>query len=195
MNMLKSGATFALGLMALGSVNAQKVKLLEGDLSAVKNEKTINTEFSYENMKVGKFDKESEYVDKKKEEYNKKEAGRGDKWATQWVDDREQRFEPQFNELFEKTSGMTITPKAKYTIIYKTTFTEPGFNIAVMRKNATIDGEAWVVETANKSKVIAKISVSKAPGRMFGGYDFDTGERITEAYATAGRGVARLIVK
>lgn len=195
MNMLKSGAILALGLMATGAVNAQKVKLIEGDLSAVKNEKTINTEFAYDNMKVGKFDKESEYVEKKKEEYNKKEAGRGDTWAVRWVDDREEKFEPQFNELFEKTSGMTITPKAKYTIIYKTTFTEPGFNIAVMRKNATIDGEAWIVETANKSKVIAKISVSKAPGRMFGGYDFDTGERITEAYATAGRGVARLIVK
>ena len=195
MKLLKSGTVLVLGLMATSAGFAQKVKLLEGDLSAVKNEKSINTEFAYDNMKVGKFDNEADFVTKKKEEYNKKEAGKGDTWATRWVDDREEKFEPQFNELFEKTSGMSITPKAKYTLIYKTTFTEPGYNIGVMRKNATIDGEAWIVETANKNKVIAKISVTKAPGRMFGGFDFDTGERITEAYATAGRGVAKLIVK
>lgn len=195
MKLYKVGALFALGLMVAGTAVAQKVKLIEGDLSALKNEKQINTEFSYDKMKVGKFDDEAEYVAKKKEEYNKKEAGRGDTWATRWVDDREEKFEPQFNELFEKTSMMTITPKAKYTLIYKTTFTEPGFNIGVMRKNAVIDGEAWIVETADKNKVIAKISVAKAPGRMFGGFDFDTGERIQEAYAMAGRAVAKMIVK
>jgi hypothetical protein len=195
MKLLKSGALVALGLMTVGVVTAQKVKLLEGDLSAVKNEKSINTEFAYDNMKVGKFNDEAEYVSKKKEEYNKKEAGKGDTWAVRWVDDREEKFEPQFNELFEKTSAMSISPKSKYTLIYKTTFTEPGFNIGVMRKNATIDGEAWIVETANKNKVIAKIGVTKAPGRMFGGFDFDTGERITEAYAMAGRALAKFIVK
>ncbi|MHA4846559.1 hypothetical protein ACX0G7_20455 [Flavitalea antarctica] len=195
MKFLKGGALFALGLMAMTSAIGQKVKLIEGDLSAVKNEKSINTEFTYDKMKVGKFDDEAEYVSKKKEEYNKKEPGRGDTWATRWVDDREERFEPQFNELFEKTSMMTITPKSKYTLIYKTTFTEPGFNIGVMRKNATIDGEAWIVETADRNKVIAKISVAKAPGRIFGGFDFDTGERIQEAYAMAGRAVAKMIVK
>jgi hypothetical protein len=195
MKFLKGGALFALGLMAMTSAIGQKVKLIEGDLSAVKNEKSINTEFTYDKMKVGKFDDEAEYVSKKKEEYNKKEAGRGDTWATRWVDDREERFEPQFNELFEKTAMMTITPKSKYTLIYKTTFTEPGFNIGVMRKNATIDGEAWIVETADRNKVIAKISVAKAPGRIFGGFDFDTGERIQEAYAMAGRAVAKMIVK
>ncbi len=195
MNLLKRGAILGLSLLALNTTNAQKVKLLEGDLSAVKNEKSINTEFSYDNLKVGKYKDEKEYIEKKKEEYNKKEAGKGDAWAQAWIDDREARFEPQFNELFEKTSQMTITPKAKYTLIYKTTFTEPGFNVGVMRKNATIDGEAWIVETADKNKVIAKISVLKAPGRMFGGFDFDTGERISEAYAMAGRALAKMIVK
>jgi hypothetical protein len=195
MKLLKGGALIALGLMAGSAGFAQKVKLIQGDVSALKNEKSINTEFAYDNMKVGKFDNEAEYVAKKKEEYNKKEAGKGDTWAVRWVDDREEKFEPQFNDLFEKTSAMTVSPKAKYTLIYKTTFTEPGFNIGVMRKNATIDGEAWIVETADKNKVLAKIAVTKAPGRMFGGFDFDTGERITEAYAMAGRALAKFIVK
>jgi hypothetical protein len=144
-------------------------------------------------MKVGKYDKEEEYIAKKKEEYNKKEASRGDAWAKNWVNDRDARFEPKFIELFEKNSNMTASKTAKYTIIFKTNFTEPGFNIGIMRKNAEINGEAWVVETANKNNVIAKMSVDKALGRTFGGYDFDTGERISEAYADAGKALGKFI--
>ncbi|RYE27979.1 MAG: hypothetical protein EOP48_34020, partial [Sphingobacteriales bacterium] len=140
MKMLKHGAMSLAVLLTVSFASAQKVKLIEGDLSAIKSEKSINTEFSYENMSVGKFEKESEYVAKKTEEYNKKEAGRGDTWAKRWVDDREQRFQPKFNELFEKASGMTISPKAKYTLIYKTTFLEPGFNIGVANKAAQNNG-------------------------------------------------------
>jgi len=168
---------------------------MEGNLSALKGQKSINTEFVYDNMKVGKFDKEEEYVSSKKEELNKKEAGKGDKWSQDWVDDRKEQFEPKFNELFEKSSEIDAGPKtdAKYTLIFKTTFTEPGFNVGVWRKNAEINGEVWIVETANKNNVIAKISIQKALGRTFGGYDFDTGGRISEAYADAGKALGKFI--
>jgi hypothetical protein len=195
MKHLKTAVLISSALLVSSTLLAQRIKLIEGNLDAVKTEKTINTEFTYDNMRVGKYDKEEEYIKAKTAEYNKKEAGKGDTWAKRWVDDRQERFEPQFNELFEKTSEMSITPKAKYTLIYKTNFTEPGFNIAVMRKNAQISGEAWIVETANKGNVIAKISIEKAPGRTFGGYDFDTGERISEAYAMSGKALARFILK
>jgi hypothetical protein len=58
-----------------------------------------------------------------------------------------------------------------------------------------MNGEAWIVETANKSNVIAKISVERALGRTFGGYDFDTGERISEAYADAAKAIGNFIKK
>ena len=195
MNRMKTVALLSFGLLVSSTLLAQRIKLVEGSLNAVKNEKSINTEFTYDNMRVGKYDKEDEYVKAKTAEYNKKEAGKGDTWAKNWVDDRQERYEPQFNELFEKTSEMSITPKAKYTLVFKTNFTEPGFNVAIMRKNAQISSEVWVVETANKNNVVAKISLEKAPGRTFGGYDFDTGERISEAYAMAGKALARFIVK
>jgi hypothetical protein len=35
--------------------------------------------------------------------------------------------------------------------------------------------------------------VFKAPGRVFGGLDFDTGVRLTEAYATSGKKLGRFI--
>lgn len=186
-----------IGALFLGSVaaSAQKLKLTDGDLSAVKGETALNFEFTYDNMAVGKFDTEKEYIDKKTEEYNKKEPGRGDNWSKNWVGDRKQQFEPKFIELFTKASDMSESKTAKYTLIFKTHFTEPGFNVGVVRKNAKISGDAVLVETANKSKVIATISVENALGRTFGGYDFDTGGRIAEAYADAGKALGKFVKK
>lgn len=195
MKFMKTIAAVFLMALLYQNTTAQRIKLDEGNLSPLKSEKTLNVEFVYDNMKVGKYDKEEEYIAKKKEEYNKKEASKGDAWAQNWVNDRDARFEPKFNELFEQSSNMTAgkNKNAKYTLIFKTTFTEPGFNIAVMRRNAEINGEAWIVETANKSNVIAKISVDRALGRTFGGYDFDTGGRIAEAYADAGKALGKFV--
>src|SRR5688572_950528 len=113
------------------NTNAQKIKTVDGDLSPLKDETSINIEFVYAGMSVGKFDDEKEYIAKKTEEYNKKEPGKGDSWAKSWVDDRASRFEPKFIELFEENSKMTVKKDAKYTMIFKTTSTEPGFNIVI----------------------------------------------------------------
>ena len=86
-------------------------------------------------------------------------------------------------------------PDAKYTMIMSTTYTEPGFNIYVTRKNAHINAEYTIVETADHSKVIAKIIMLKAPGRTMGGNDYDTGARIEEAYAAAGKRLSLFIMK
>ena len=117
---------------------SQKIKKVEGDLAPLKNETSINIEFTYDDMSVGKYKKEQDYIDAKKEEYNKKEPGRGDRWAKSWVSDRKGRFEPKFAELFSENSDMAVTPKAKYTLIFHTISTEPGYNIAISRK--TIGG-------------------------------------------------------
>ncbi|MFT4019864.1 MAG: hypothetical protein QM668_23065 [Agriterribacter sp.] len=175
---------------------AQRIKVLEGDIPAdFKDQKSVNTEFTYENIGVGKYDKEEDYIKAKTEEYNQKEPGRGDNWAKSWIADRKNRFEPKFDELFTKYSDLTLNKNSKYTIIFHTTFLEPGFNIGITRKNAIINGEALIVETANKSKVLAKISIDKAPGKSFWGNDYDTGERLSECYATAGRAVGKFVKK
>lgn len=192
MKMIKPlGLLFAMAI-SLG-ISAQRIKLVEGDLSVLKSEDKINTEFTYDNMSVGKYNKEADYVADKTESLNKKEAGRGDTWSKAWVSDRKERFEPKFNELFEKSSNMSISKDAKYTLIFKTLTTEPGFNIGITRKNAEINAEVLVVETANRDKVVAKATVQKAVGRTFGGYDFDTGERLSEAYADAGKALGKFV--
>ena len=176
-------------------LSAQRLKLAEGSLDLLKGQTEINTEFTYDNLKVGKYDKEEDYIRDKTAEYNKKEPGRGDNWARAWKDDREARYEPKFMELFNDKGNLKAVHKkaAKYTLVFKTSFLEPGFNVGVWRKNASMNGEVWIVETANPSKALAKISVDKAQGRIFGGFDFDTGVRIAEAYADAGKALAKFI--
>jgi hypothetical protein len=86
-------------------------------------------------------------------------------------------------------------PEAEYTLIFNTSFTEPGFNVGVWRSNAYISGTAKIVETKNRDKVVAEFTVNKMPGRDVSGYDFDTGERIEEAYSKAGKELGQLMKK
>ena len=143
---------FAISIIVLGSLtaNAQRIKTKSGNENIIKNESTINIEFVYDGLSVGKYDVEADYIKAKTDEYNKKEPGRGDSWARSWVSDRESRFEPRFINEFQDATGMTVKKDAKYTLVFKTTSIEPGYNIVISRKNAEIDAEAWIVETANK---------------------------------------------
>lgn len=175
---------------------AQKIKLVEGDLSVLKDQKGVKTIFSYDDMSVGKFPKEADYIAKKKGDYNAKEPGSGDKWEKAWVDDRKERFEPKFRELFAEYSNMsTVVEDAPYTLIFKTTKTEPGWNVGVTRAPAYIDGEAWIVKSDSPDKAIARITITKSPGRDVFGYDFETGARLQESYAKAGKELGAFIKK
>jgi hypothetical protein len=185
-------ATLALMLVTIGT-NAQKVKTVSGNDEILKNETSVNIEFVYDGMSVGKYDTEKEYITEKTKEYNSKEAGKGDNWAQSWQNSKTNRYEPKFIQLFTEHSKMTIDKNAKYTIIFKTRSIEPGYNIGISRKNAQIDAEIWIVETANKSNKLAVMTIDNVPGGTAFGYDFDTGQRISEGYANAGKKLAKSI--
>jgi hypothetical protein len=186
----------------LQSASGQKITLKSGNLDFLKGLKVLNLEYTYDNMKVGKFDSEQEYIDKKVSDYNEKDPGSGDRWHEGWVNDRQERFEPKFeqllNETFEaKKTGLEGKQNADspYTMIFHTTFTEPGFNIGITRKNAYIDAEVTFVKTDDPSTVLAKIIIDNSPGRDAFGNDYDTGYRIQEAYAKAGKELAYFLWK
>lgn len=180
-----------------GTASAQKIKIQEGSLKDLKGQTKLNVVYDYSDMRVGKFAKEEDYIAKKTSEYNAKEPGRGDDWAKKWQADRQSRFEPNFVELFNKKTDVQIGnfEDAKYTMKVHTTFTEPGYNIYVSRKNASINLEITVYETANPDKPVCKITGMGFPGRTFGGYDYDTGLRISEAYAKAGKDLSGFFAK
>lgn len=59
-----------------GSLFAQKMK--SGSFSALKGQTVVNLQYDYSNMTVGKFKNESDYINKRVADMNKKEAGAGD---------------------------------------------------------------------------------------------------------------------
>lgn len=194
---MKRISSIALGLIMVlfcsPDSQAQLIKTTSGDENILKGETTINIEFVYDGLSVGKYDKEADYIKAKTDEYNKKEPGRGDSWAKSWVSDRESRFEPRFINEFQDATGMTVKKDAKYTLVFKTTSIEPGYNIVISRKNAEIDAVAWIIETGKPDKKLAEFTINNAPGRIYGGYDYDTGTRIQEAYAVSGKRLGKYL--
>lgn len=198
---MKSKIALLLIFMATAIASyGQKIVVISGNLSPIKAEKVLNLKYSYDNLLVGKTN-ESEYINKKVTEYNSDEAGKGDKWKEAWTGDRKSRYEPKFEELFNKylaDAGKTAeegASGAKYTIIIKTTMIEPGFNVGVVRKNASINVSIDVVETLNSSNCISKMSVKNVPGADAMGFDFDSGMRISEAYAKLGKAFGKYVIK
>jgi hypothetical protein len=190
----------AIGFLTLSvafmSVAAQKIKTTMGDPSVLKNETNINIEFAYENVSVGKFADEKDYIKKKRDDYNAKTPGRGNKWADEWIADRKNRYEPKFIELYTLNSKKTVNKKAKYTLIFKTKSIEPGYSVAggwVATKNASIDAEVWIVETTKRNNKIAVITVNNAPGGSWTEDESVAGVRISESFAISGKKLAKYI--
>ncbi|MDB5227571.1 MAG: hypothetical protein JWN78_1764 [Bacteroidota bacterium] len=174
-----------------------KVAVVNGSLAPIKG-KTVLVQFVYDGTSVGAFRNENDYIAKKKAEYNAKEPGRGDKWAEAWKADRAKRFEPKFFELANKYGEETQTKfvpsgDADYTMVVKTLKTEPGFNIAIARKPAVIDVDLTIKDKAGKS--VARVTETNVKGNGYGGFDFDTGVRLQEAYALAGKTLGKFITK
>lgn len=187
--------------VAVTSVSfSQKVKITDGDLSFLKDVTEMNVVYDYSEMEVGKFKKEQDYLDKKVKEKNDKAAGSGDKWLESWNGSRERVYQPKFETLFNKTlakKNMTIATDrvdAKYTLIVKTIFTEPGFNIGIVKQASFVSFEYTIIETGTEN-VLCTMTQFKVPGSHAMGMDYDTSTRISESYAKAGKMLAGFIYK
>lgn len=182
-------------LLTTVQLYAQKVKLVEGNLDALKDMAKLNVMYDYTRMTVGKFNNESDYIAYKKEEYDRLEAGRGDRWAKLWVEDRKNLFEPKFEEQFTKYTGVELIPgyDQQYTIILKTIYTEPGYNVAMWKKNAEVDAIVLIVESKNPAVIVAKIALDDCKGGIYDDNQYDPGIRLQEAYALAGKALGKLL--
>jgi hypothetical protein len=179
---------------------AKSQKLISGELGFLKGTKQLKIEYEYNNLMVGNMNEE-DYIKKKTSEYNAKMPGKGDSWLESWKGDRKTRYQPKFEKMLQKyleEKGVTADPEmkdAKYTMIVRTTFAEPGYYAYVTQKNASINIEVVIVETANKEKELAKIVHRNIPGRTAMGEDWDTGVRLEEAYAKAGKDIGNFLKK
>jgi len=166
-------------------------------LSFLKDQRELNIEFSYDSMTVTTslssvgYDFETllepEFVAQKADKFNKREAGKGDKWAKDWFDAKTLFFEPKFEEGFKnrlKDVGINAATKntqAKYTIIIKATnitfgrilplpssgyFGGSHMNNNRGRKVGTyMDYFVTIVETTNHAKLMARASAKLVYGK------------------------------
>lgn len=203
--MKKSKVLLIAGLIAVTGFTASAQKIIEGDktLAFLKGEKSFNIEYVYDGMMVGKKT-EADYKAEKIDAYNKKQPGKGDRWAEKWVNSRTAVYEPMFDELinkilFKEKTGATAAKgakDAKITIKVETVMMEPGFNSFAMKVNPYCDMNIYYIETAT-GKVLAKGFLNNVQGVVVNDndWDFDPSNRIKECYAKAGKVVGSTIAK
>ena len=173
----------------------QKIKVVSGDIKALEGVTELKIEYDYSNLSVGDFEVEDDYINEKVAELNEDEAGTGDSWKVKWFEDRPEKFEPKFEELFSKYAGSIESGQdvdSDVVMNVHTTFLEPGFNVGVARRPALINLEVTFTKGGEELVVI---TVLKAPGSGGMGFDFDTGWRMAEAYAKAGKSLAKYLTK
>lgn len=171
-------------------LQAQKITVKSGSVEGLKGQKALLVQYDYSDMSVGKFDKEADYINQKVTEGNAAEAGKGDKWKTDWFDKRYNAYEPAFEELFNKyaeKTGLSCSKDAKdaaYILNVHTVFTDVGYYIGVSSKPSFISAEITFTKASSGEKV-AVIFVEKCPG--VGG--------IKESYAKLGKSLAAYLEK
>lgn len=191
-----------MGLIALSAVSASAQKIVQesGDVKMLAGQTKLMVEYDFKDLDIGKEGSEADYLKKKKDDLNAKEAGKGDKFVEGWERNKEDRYEPKFEELFNKEMDgkmnlSTANKDAKYKLIVKTLTLYPGFNVGVMKYPAYVSFEFIIVETANPGKELAKMQLQKVAGSQAMGMDFDAGSRLVESYAKAGRILGKYIEK
>lgn len=187
-------------LMSLVAGNAQKVKTVDGNPDAIKGDQNVNVIFTYENLKVGKMD-ESAYLEREIAERDAKEAGTGDEWLKKWEYDKTYRYPPKFIQLFNNYGGDYFgtnieeeVANSKYTMKVNTSMIEPGFNVGITRRPALINQEIYVYETSNPDNILYHATILKSPGTSVIN-DYDTGERIKEAFAKSSKTFCKFLSK
>lgn len=182
---MKKIAIIAL-ILVTGVTMAQKKRILSGDFKNLKGITEFNLVFDYTNLKVDKFETEEEFLaDKMKK---REEKGTAEDFKKSWFSDREERYEPKFIESFNKRFDGAIKAdknlsSAKFTVNVKTLWIYPGYNVGVMRQPSKLNVIIKIVEIGNPDNILLSVGYEKVLGNGAAGFDYNSGYRISEAYA------------
>jgi hypothetical protein len=188
-------------LMVVCVSSAQRIKLLTGNFQSLKPIAEFNVVFDYDGLKVDRVSEAEFLADRMK----KREAkGIDQKFRNSWFADRENRYEPKFIESFNKRFGSKANvrvaknlPEAKYTMSIKTLWIHPGFNVGVMHNSSLIRTLVTVFETADPRNTLLSAEYDRVSGKgiftPIGFMDYNSGYRISEAYAKLGKSIAAQI--
>lgn len=179
----------------------QKRKVLKGDYKNLATITEYNLEFDYSDLSIPKYKNEEAFLKDKMKKREDKEKGAGEKFKKSWFADREDRYEPKFIESFNKRFeegeikvGNDLS-SAKYTMKIHTTMMWAGYNVGVMRRNAKLEAVIYIYETEKPKNILLKVKYTKVEGNGAFGMDYNSGYRISEAYAKLAKSFAKDIMK
>ena len=184
------------------AVTAQDFQEERGNLSFLKDQKVVNVEFKYDNLRLMKDNvTEKEYVDERREFLNNRNKGEGDNWLKKWEGAREAFWEPKFLDLMRRTvtesKGIVFqkdAPQAPYTLIVDAQWIYPGWDAYVMKQKAKVTTVLSFVETNNKENVLYQIRSIEAPGDQIG-HNYSNELRIGEGFEKTAKSFGKLIIK
>ncbi|MEW5674684.1 hypothetical protein ABGT15_00030 [Flavobacterium enshiense] len=185
-------------LLLSGVMIAQNKRILSGDFKNLKGITGFNLVFDYTNLKVDKFETEEAFLEDK---MKKREAkGTAEDFKKSWFLDREERYEPKFIESFNKRFDGKIKAdknlsSAKYTAKIQTLWIYPGYNVGVVRQPSKLNAIIKIFEIENPDNVILSVGYEKVLGDGAAGFDYNSGYRISEAYAKLAKEFAREMKK
>ena len=180
---------------------SQKANVTKGDWSDLKGITEFNLEFDYSDLEIPKYDSEEAFLEDKIAKREEKEPGTGEKFRESWFSDRENYYEPRFIETFNDRykDGLVKVDRdlgnAEYTMKVHTTFIYPGYNVGVVRNNSKLEVTLSVYKNDSPDDVIFEVDYTKIEGAGNGGYDFNSGQRIADAYIIFARRLTKDMYK
>lgn len=187
---------FVLLVVISYGARAQKVTLMDGDVSVLKGQTTIMVLFKYDSMVIETNTPEEDFVRTKKAELELKQPGLGARWEKSWTEDRKWKLEPSFKNMFARTLKISTIGKSQYSFVFHTKRTVPGWNfgVALVQQESIIDGEAILIDNNDPNKILAKLELKDMDGRgTVAQHAYETGDQIAKAYETAGRELALFV--
>lgn len=189
-----------LAVMLTVPAMAQKIKVTQGSWENLSNVKAYNLEFDYTNLMIPKYDSEEEFLKDKMQKREEKKAGDGERFKQSWFADRDERYKPKFIESFNKRFDENELQvgeglDTEYTMKIHSTMIYPGYNVGVMRQNSKLEATIYVYKTDDPSNILFAADCTKVEGSGAAGYDFNSGYRISEAYAKLAKGFAKNLKK
>lgn len=171
-----------LALLVITIVSAQE-KVTQGSFKSLASITSFNVVFDYQDIKVYFFDNEEDFL---KDKMAKREGVKAEEFRNKWFSDREALYEPKFIAYFNERMKGKVTvgknPSAHYTIMVKTLWLYPGYNVGIGKEEAKISAVITVYETANPGNILLKVEYDKSIGIEPTEKAGDPGYRIAGAY-------------
>lgn len=182
--------------MATATLNAQKIKLNEGNIETLNGVNAYNVVFDYSNLQIPNYESEELFLKDKMAKREEKLVGDGERFRKSWFADRENLYEPYFiryfNSYFIMKRKIRIAENnlnSKYTIHVKSEMIYPGYNVGIWWEESKLNTIITVYETNNPAEIIFSTQLIKAQGKT----DYKGGIRIANSYGVLGKALAKFL--